>query len=142
MVGEVNGTGFKNGPFNASGGGTIRVGGDAVTRMAFVGATFTTALSAGMATPLPGNYTHPDGSAGGNWCLCGASGVGSPLLYQPVFLTAWGINNEWPAASSLHVGGCQVVMADGSVRFVSQNINWITWNNLNSRNAQDLVGDF
>ena len=67
---------------------------------------------------------------------------GTPLLYQPVFMTAWGPNDEWPGASSLHTGGVQVLLSDGSARFVSQNINWVTWNNLNSRNSQDLTGDF
>jgi len=140
-VSEVNGTGFVAGPFNASGGGRVRTSGEAVTRMAFMGATFTVDLSHGRPNPMPGTYTHPDGSSPSNWFGAGQA-IGGPLLYAPIYLTAWGINNEWPAASSLHVGGAHSLVADGSVRFMSQNINWTVWNNLNSRNANDMVGEF
>lgn len=43
---------------------------------------------------------------------------------------------------SFHMGGAQVVMADGSVRFLSQNINSTTLIKIMSRNDGQVVGDF
>jgi prepilin-type N-terminal cleavage/methylation domain-containing protein/prepilin-type processing-associated H-X9-DG protein len=142
---EVNGTSFVTRSTDLSqkcGGGRPRVGGEAVARMAFLGATFTGALSAGMATPLPGNYTHPDGSSITNWWSPPGMSLSNPLLYQPVVMHDFGPNTDWPGSSSLHAGGVHVLMADGSVRFVSQNISWITWSSICSRNCGEFVGDF
>jgi len=44
--------------------------------------------------------------------------------------------------SSKHVGGVHVQMADGSVRFVSDNIDLITWRALGSRNGAEVIGGF
>jgi len=46
------------------------------------------------------------------------------------------------AASSRHAGGVQVVMGDGSVRFITQSIDIRTWNALGTRGQGDTVGDF
>ena len=43
---------------------------------------------------------------------------------------------------SQHVGGAQVLLADGSVRFISQNIDGTTYTSLGSRNGGEVVGDF
>ena len=45
-------------------------------------------------------------------------------------------------ARSLHTGGVTVLMADGAVRFVSDNINYQTWQFLGSRNDGTTIGDF
>jgi prepilin-type N-terminal cleavage/methylation domain-containing protein len=78
------------------------------------------------------------------------------------FLEAWththqiypayfGINMPWPgcnglpyawAAGSAHTGGCQIVLGDGSVRFISQNIFKPLIQSLVSVNNQDIVGPF
>lgn len=50
----------------------------------------------------------------------------------------WGIS----AARSFHTGGVHVAMADGSVRFIQNNINWTTWNNLGNRFDGQNLGDF
>lgn len=44
--------------------------------------------------------------------------------------------------SSLHTGGAHFLMADGSVRFVSENVNIITFNALGSRDKGEIVGEF
>lgn len=44
--------------------------------------------------------------------------------------------------SSKHVGGCHLQLCDGSVRFVSENIDLTTWRALGSRNGGEVVGDF
>ena len=46
------------------------------------------------------------------------------------------------AAASQHKGGVQVVLADGSVRFVSENINLQTWRDLGQRNDGNVLGEF
>lgn len=46
------------------------------------------------------------------------------------------------AARSSHTGGVHMVLADGAVRFVSDNINTATWNNLGARNDGVVLGDF
>ncbi|MFN0052842.1 MAG: DUF1559 domain-containing protein [Planctomycetales bacterium] len=44
--------------------------------------------------------------------------------------------------SSLHVGGAQGLMSDGSVRFVSENIDWRTRMAIATRGKSDIPGDF
>lgn len=46
------------------------------------------------------------------------------------------------AAASQHQGGVQVTLADGSVRFVSENINLQTWQNLGRKNDGNVLGEF
>lgn len=45
-------------------------------------------------------------------------------------------------ARSLHTGGVQVVLGDGSVRFVSENVDYLTWQRLGSRNDGNVLGEF
>lgn len=46
------------------------------------------------------------------------------------------------APRSWHVGGAHLVLGDGAVRFVSDNIDTITHRNLHSRNGGDIVSEF
>ncbi|WP_437187095.1 DUF1559 domain-containing protein [Planctomicrobium sp. SH668] len=43
---------------------------------------------------------------------------------------------------SAHIGGCNVLLGDGSVRFVSQNIHQPTWAALSSRAKGEVVGEY
>ena len=56
----------------------------------------------------------------------------------------WTTNNCGPNTEpfSFHVGGTQVLMGDGSVRFLSENLNWLTLRNLVARADGGVVGDF
>ena len=45
-------------------------------------------------------------------------------------------------ARSLHPGGVQIALADGSVRFVSETIERNTWRNLHARNDGQVIGDY
>lgn len=45
-------------------------------------------------------------------------------------------------ARSDHPGGVHVALADGSVRFVGENINLATWRNLHARNDGRVISDF
>ena len=42
--------------------------------------------------------------------------------------------------SSMHMGGVNMVLADGSLRFVPNSISLPTWRALGSRNGGDLLG--
>jgi len=44
--------------------------------------------------------------------------------------------------SSLHAGGVQFVLADGSVRFISENLSNTTYNRLGNRKDGNVVGQF
>ncbi|MFO0918603.1 MAG: DUF1559 domain-containing protein [Planctomycetaceae bacterium] len=49
--------------------------------------------------------------------------------------------NQWNAYS-FHVGGAHILMGDGTVRFVNQNINWITFARLACKSDGQTVGEF
>ena len=49
--------------------------------------------------------------------------------------------NETPYTSS-HAGGVNMSFCDGSVRFISNNIDLATWVALSSMAAGDVVGDY
>ena len=55
---------------------------------------------------------------------------------------AYAHNRGWFAARSAHTGGVNVGLADGSVRFVSDNIDIGTWRALSTRQSGEVVGDF
>jgi prepilin-type N-terminal cleavage/methylation domain-containing protein/prepilin-type processing-associated H-X9-DG protein len=46
------------------------------------------------------------------------------------------------SATSGHGGGVNVLLFDGSVRFVSDSVNLATWRALGTRNGGDVVGDY
>ena len=46
------------------------------------------------------------------------------------------------AARSYHVGGVHTLMCDGSVRFVSENIDLNTWRAIGTRAGGEVLGDF
>lgn len=46
------------------------------------------------------------------------------------------------AARSRHRGGVQVTLADGSTRFISENIDLLTWQRLGNRKDGEVVGEF
>ena len=66
-----------------------------------------------------GHNTHACSTTG----VCGNSGVNNPI-------------------QSAHVGGVHVLMGDGTVRFISENINTTTWFNLGIRDDGQVLGEF
>jgi prepilin-type processing-associated H-X9-DG protein len=48
----------------------------------------------------------------------------------------------WLAARSFHPGGVNTCLADGSVRFVSNDIERATWNNLGSIADGQVLADY
>ena len=47
-----------------------------------------------------------------------------------------------PTFGSVHIGGAQFGMADGSVRFVSENVSIIVFNAAGSKDKNEMVGEF
>ncbi|MCA9069650.1 MAG: DUF1559 domain-containing protein, partial [Planctomycetaceae bacterium] len=43
---------------------------------------------------------------------------------------------------SLHTGGTHFLMADGAVRFVSENLHYDTYRALGERNDGNVIGEF
>ncbi len=52
------------------------------------------------------------------------------------------LNNGHLAARSYHVGGAQVLLGDGAVRFVSENIDRATWRGIGTKNGNETLGEF
>jgi prepilin-type N-terminal cleavage/methylation domain-containing protein len=101
------------------------------------------------------------GEGGGYWGGGEGGGYGFCTQYPPNSTVADQVyqckSTTWPnapctsltaytpqmiLARSYHVGGVQVLMADGSIRFVSSNINATIWQSLSTRMGGEPVGDF
>lgn len=74
-----------------------------------------------------------------------STGPGINNIYTtPGGATAWdrNLSQHRMGISSYHVGGCHVAMADGSVRFLNENMNGSTLQALGSRGKGDLIGEY
>ncbi len=71
-------------------------------------------------TAAPPNWNHRSVAMGGNFGRCSDR------------------NGLFPARSR-HTGGVQATFADGSVRFISENVNLLTWQRLGARNDGGTV---
>lgn len=130
-----------------NGGGVPRGGGqnNAVFRSALLATNTNNDVSNSYKLPNPDGAA---GSSGGFWWRA------APYAMQPVYLHCFGMNNNWPGASSRHPGGAQFLMADGSVRFINETINypgenrtgWATgsgvWGALNTYAGGETLGEF
>jgi prepilin-type processing-associated H-X9-DG protein len=56
--------------------------------------------------------------------------------------TAWNQGKNWYQFSSEHVGGCHFAMADGSVRFVSENVDSFTYRRVSALSDGEVIGEF
>ncbi len=87
------------------------------------------------------NYNHQDVA---NWaCALGAT---APMRHpinnrNPLWQYGDGDVRNW-GPSSRHVGGCHVTLCDGSVRFVSENIDHLVRYNIACAKDNNAVGDF
>lgn len=136
VVAETDTANFYGGPFMTTGSGLRRAPyQNGVFRAAFVGFSH-----AGWGTDEGGSpgAIQPDGTAtqaAGNWRR------ERPYVYEPTYIVAWGINTEWPGASSYHGPFVQAARADGSAGVVSQNINYGVWLRLNAIADNNLTGE-
>lgn len=89
-------------------------------------------------SPQTGGWTA--GGLGGTEYSEGLGSTG-PRLNSRLIPTESGVLMEI-SFGSYHIGGANFGMADGSVRFISENININTYRSLGSRNGGEIVGDF
>jgi prepilin-type processing-associated H-X9-DG protein len=61
----------------------------------------------------------------------------NPPQYDCVSLSA-----NWKAARSRHPGGVNLLLADGSVRFVTNGVDLATWHALGSRAGGEVISEF
>ncbi len=85
-------------------------------------------------------------SGGGHLRLAGATTLGTAFYSGPIFpinSTSTGAAPNVSDASfgSKHTGGAQFVMADGSVRFLSENISMNTYADIAGRNEGNVIND-
>jgi len=52
------------------------------------------------------------------------------------------IASGWKAARSQHTGGVNLLLCDGSGRFVSDRVNMDVWRNLATRSGGEIIGEF
>lgn len=127
VVAETDTSNFYGGPFMTTGTGLRRAPyQNGVFRAAFVGFSH-----AGWGTNEGGGQgaLEVDGSGPknvGTWFRAASH------AYEPTYIVAWGINTEWPGASSFHGPLVLAARADGSNSPLSQNVNYGVWLRLNA----------
>ncbi len=98
----------------------------------------------GTSNSAPNRWADPDSGSG----VSGASTNRDMFINNNKIPTntvcPWSTNNCGPNDEpfSLHTGGCHAVLGDGSVRFLSENIDGNTLRRLCSRADGEVVGDY
>jgi len=141
MVGEVGSHNHASGGRNGQGiNKHIRQGNGGVNRSALV------------APATWGNRGLKAWDAGATKHWIWQAGYTAPYVKTPTYVMHYSMNSEWPGASSHHTGGCHFLMADGAVRFISENIDapvtnrtqdslWLSLNTIQSARFEKQ-GDF
>lgn len=88
-------------------------------------------------------FYQPDGSAvpGTGFPVPNGAWRSFPFAMQPVYYFAFGPNTEFYSADSSHPSGIQVVMLDGSTRWIQDSIDIAVWIGLNTRDRHDSVSE-
>jgi len=149
LVGEVTSQGYGGG-FQRMGGGQIRTGGisNAVMRASMVG-PITDGAAKGW------GYPEPSGVPANGWWSKALSGS-NPHIFRPSYLYTAALNGDWHGPNSRHTGGAHFLMGDGTVRFISQNLQYVVeatltpansrgggvWGALNTYMGNESVGEF
>jgi prepilin-type N-terminal cleavage/methylation domain-containing protein len=98
--------------------------------------------STGFSTTKIGNWGWWSFGAEGNVFL----GTGVPINFRlrncTEYLDPVRYDDRINAMGSLHVGGAHVVLVDGSVRFLSENISSQVFNALGTRAGGEVIGEF
>jgi prepilin-type N-terminal cleavage/methylation domain-containing protein len=105
-----------------------------------------TPFSPGGPFGVPGRWADPDNGSG----ISGPPNGGLQFINNNRAPTggpatcAWSLNNCGPNDEpfSQHVGGCQTLLGDGSVRFLSENIDFNTLRMLGTPRDGGVVGDY
>lgn len=93
-----------------------------------------------------GGGRHAMRGAGWSWSFVGAGAVYSHNM-NPNETSCHSNEGDWygstmMSASSWHTGGAQILLADGGVRFVSENIDNNIWVRVGARNDGQVIGEF
>ena len=67
---------------------------------------------------------------------------GTTLYKMQSGITETGNNIPDQVYSSRHTGGAQFLLCDGSVRFVSENVDNAIWRGVATRAGGEVLGDF
>ena len=153
-VGEVPTNGMKSGGRRCGAGQVRNGGGEAVYRMWAVSHThMTVQKDAAYQLKMPDNQPASAAPSGGEFWYRG------PYSWGPLYIAAHCLNSEWPGPGSVHEGGAHFLMADGAVRFISENIDyhgdynggpaanpgrslWMSLNTINGNTNDSIVGAF
>lgn len=80
------------------------------------------------------------------WEVTGGDSYNFPWIANGAFPTAWGFGGNFNQLESYHTGGVQCLMGDGSVRFISENIDaaWINGvlHSITGMAEGNVVGEF
>lgn len=150
---QINGDASKvaDGPFFRNSRTNFRDITDGTSNTIFVGEHSSQLSEKTWVGVVPGAFTHPgftspengpDAAATLTLVHAGPSGgeldiTGFPIIHSVNFPT-FHVGQMY----SEHVGGGQILMGDGSVRFVSENISLLTWAELSSIGEGEVVGEF
>jgi prepilin-type processing-associated H-X9-DG protein len=81
-------------------------------------------------------YNHYYGPNSLNYdCVTSVTIDPTPGLDKPILYAAYG----WRASRSAHSGGVNIVLADGSVHFLSEGIDAGLWKNISTRNGSETL---
>ncbi len=68
-------------------------------------------------------------------CIASVTVDPTPPPAKPLLYAAYG----WRAARSLHPSGVNILLADGSVRYIGDEVDLVLWRGLSTRNAGDPI---
>ncbi len=101
--------------------------------------TFAIAERDGATIPRGRNASHWMGPSNATWLNQGMTGIDADPTYR-LNVTPTGIDlNEWDTPGSLHPGGANFMMADGSVHFISDDIDGVLYEALGTRDGGEPV---
>ena len=88
----------------------------------------------------------PRGDTGSNWAYGNGGLTVFNTLINPNCVTCSGCGtNDAPGlfpARSRHTGGVHILMGDGATRFISENVDSVTWQNLGAISDGNVLGEF
>lgn len=101
--------------------------------------TFVVAERDGLGVPQGRHASHWMGPSNATWLNQGMTGIDADPTYR-LNVTPTGIDlNQWDTPGSLHPGGANFTMGDGSVHFISDTIDGNIYEALGSRNGSEPV---
>jgi prepilin-type processing-associated H-X9-DG protein len=83
------------------------------------------------------NHYYPPNAAAWD-CITSVTTDPTPPPDKPTLYSAFG----WRTARSMHPGGVNILLADGSCHFVNNDIDMKLWQGMSTRAANDSAGHF